>query len=179
MKNLEKSVNHVMKRINACIASNCIYDKIDNNFGTSKDMGFPTDFKDFRRMIGNPYSKVLKQYQDMAPFQEDYHYAIQEHHWVISLKSRKIGATDTAITSFALNAFDRYAGHDMMIVAGNELRIAKEILLRFYEFFTDLSVHDFDTLNFSMLYCHAFPVSFTEPSKDILLFSLSVKIPTF
>lgn len=100
-------------------------------------MGFPTDIINFRRMIGNPYSKVRKQFQDMAPFQVDYHEAIQDYHWVIPLKSRKIGATDTAITSFALNTFDRYVGHDVMIVAGNELRIAKEILLRFYEFFED------------------------------------------
>src|SRR3989338_1177630 len=145
MKNLEKTVNQVQKRIEACLASNGIFDKIGNNSRTSqkenqtasKDMGFPTDFINFRRMIGNPYSKVLDKVQDMAPFQEDYHNAIQEFHWVIPLKSRKIGATDTAITSFALNCFDRYTGHDVMIVAGNELRIAKEILLRFYEFFTD------------------------------------------
>lgn len=140
MKNYEKAVKHVMKRRAhlAASASNGIsYDKDDNNFGTSKDMGFPTQFIDFRRMIGNPYSKTLNKFQDMASFQEDYHNAIQEFHWVIPLKSRKIGATDTAITSFALNCFDRYTGHDVMIVAGNELRIAKEILLRFYEFFTD------------------------------------------
>src|SRR3989338_6190711 len=144
MKNFEKAVKHV-KRIEARRALNDIsYDKIDHNSRTShknltasKNMGFPTDFVDFRRMIGNPYSKVLDKVQDMAPFQEDYHNAIQEFHWVIPLKSRKIGATDTAITSFALNCFDRYTGHDVMIVAGNELRIAKEILLRFYEFFTD------------------------------------------
>lgn len=103
----------------------------------SKDNGFPTDIVNFRRMIGNPYSKTRKKYQDFAQFQVDYHEAIQDFHWVIPSKSRKIGATDTAITSFALNAFDRYAGHDVMIVAGNELRIAKEILLRFYEFFED------------------------------------------
>lgn len=131
-------MNQVMKRIEAHLASNgMLYDKIGNNYGTSKDMGFPIRFLDFRRMIGNPYSKTLNKSQDMAPFQEDYHNAIQEHHWVIPLKSRKIGATDTAITSFALNCFDRYTGHDVMIVAGNELRIAKEILLRFYEFFMD------------------------------------------
>lgn len=135
-----------MKRIEAHLASNgMLYDKIDSNSRTynkdsltaSKDRGFPTDLIGWRRMIGNPYSKVLNKSQDMAPFQVDYHNAIQEYHWVISLKSRKIGATDTAITSFALNCFDRYVGHDVMIVAGNELRIAKEILLRFYEFFTD------------------------------------------
>ena len=88
-------------------------------------------------MIGNPYSKVRHVYQDLAQFQVDYHEAIQDFHWVIPLKSRKIGATDTALTSIALNVFDRYSGHDAMIIAGNELRIAKEILLRFYEFFED------------------------------------------
>lgn len=145
MKNLEKSVNHIQRRIESCIVSNGLsYDNIGSNSVTSqenpmvsRDMGFPIDFIDFRRMIGNPYSKVLNQFQDMASFQEDYHNAIQEFHWVITKKSRKIGATDTAITSFALNCFERYLGHDVMIVAGNELRIAKEILLRFYEFFTD------------------------------------------
>lgn len=108
----------------------------------SKDYGFPTDILNFRRMIGNPYSKVRDQYQDFAQFQIDYHEAIQDFHWVIPTKSRKIGATDTSITSFALNTFDRYAGHDAMIVAGNELRIAKEILLRFYEFFEDRQHED-------------------------------------
>jgi len=103
----------------------------------SKDYGFPTDILNFRRMIGNPYSKVRGMEQDMAQFQIDYHEAIQDFHWVIPAKSRKIGATDTAITSIGLNVFDRYSGHDAMIVAGNEVRIAKEILLRFYEFFED------------------------------------------
>jgi hypothetical protein len=108
----------------------------------SKTYGFPTDLVNFRRMIGNPYSKVRNQYQDMSQFQVDYHEAIQDFHWVIPAKSRKIGATDTAITSIALNVFDRYAGHDCMIVAGNEVRIAKEILLRFYEFFEDKTHED-------------------------------------
>ena len=108
----------------------------------SKTYGFPTDILNFRRMIGNPYSKVRNQYQDFAQFQEDYHDAIQDFHWVQVLKSRKIGSTDTGITSFALNTFDRYAGHDEMLVAGNELRVAKEILLRFYEFFEDRQHED-------------------------------------
>jgi len=108
----------------------------------SKDKGFPTDILNFRRMIGNPYSKVREKYQDFAQFQIEYHEAIQDHHWVIPTKSRKIGATDTAITSFALNTFDRYAGHDEMLVSGNELRISKEILLRFYEFFEDRQHED-------------------------------------
>ena len=101
------------------------------------DFGFSTDLVWFRRMIGNPVSKITNLEQDMAPFQVDYHNAIQDFHWIIPLKSRKLGATETAITSIALNCFDRYIGHDIMIVAGNEVRVAKEILLRFYEFFED------------------------------------------
>ena len=59
MKNLEKTVNHVQKRIEACLASNGMFDKIGNNSRTlkkenqtaSKNMGFPTDFVDFKSIM--------------------------------------------------------------------------------------------------------------------------------
>lgn len=103
----------------------------------TKDWNFTTNFLYFRKMIGNPVSKITDEEHDMAQFQIDYHNAIQMFHWAIMLKSRKIGATETVNTSIGLNCFDRYVAHDAMIIAGNELRIAKEILLRFYELFMD------------------------------------------
>lgn len=103
----------------------------------TKSWDFTTDFLYFRKMLGNPISKITNEEHNMAPFQIDYHNSVQMFHWVILLKSRKIGATEAANTSIALNCFDRYVGHDIMIIAGNELRIAKEILLRFYELFMD------------------------------------------
>lgn len=107
----------------------------------STDYGFPTDFIDFNRMIGNPTSKITNIQQDMTKFQLHYHNAIQTWHTVEFNKSRKLGATESFIRSAALNCFDRYKGHDVMIIAGNEVRIANEILLRFDELFRD-TYHD-------------------------------------
>ena len=107
----------------------------------STDYGFPTDFIDFNRMIGNPTSKITNVQQDMTKFQLHYHNAIQTWHTVEFNKSRKLGATESFIRSAALNCFDRYKGHDVMIIAGNEVRIANEILLRFDELFRD-TYHD-------------------------------------
>jgi len=103
----------------------------------STDYGFPTDFILFNRMIGNPISKITSVQQDMTGYQEHYHNAIQTHHFVEFLKSRKLGATESWNRSTALNCFDKYKGHDVMLIAGNEVRIANEILIRFDELFRD------------------------------------------
>ncbi|AJZ75175.1 hypothetical protein SU86_000870 [Candidatus Nitrosotenuis cloacae] len=103
----------------------------------TKNWSFTTDIIYFRRMLGNPLSKLTGQIQDLAPFQVDYHMAIQTQHRVIMNKSRKLGATETVNTSFALNVFDRYAGHDILYGAGNELKVAREVLYRLYELFMD------------------------------------------
>lgn len=107
----------------------------------STNYGFPTDFILFNRMIGNPISKITGVQQDMAEFQERYHLAIQYWHFVQFLKSRKLGATESWNRSTALNCFDKYEGHDVMLIAGNEVRIANEILIRFDELFRD-KYHD-------------------------------------
>lgn len=101
------------------------------------DWGFSNDFQTFNRMLGNPVSKITGVTQDMAPFQEHYHDAIQTHHTLEFIKSRKLGATETFNRSCAINCFDRYMGHDVMIIAGNEVKVAGEILIRFDELFRD------------------------------------------
>jgi len=108
----------------------------------TKDFGFFKDVRLFRRMIGNPRSKLTNELQDLADFQVEYHQAIQDHHTVELLKSRKLGATETAITGFGLNAFDRYAGHDCMIIGGNKESVAVEILVRYDELFHDRTQPD-------------------------------------
>lgn len=95
------------------------------------------DFVEFNQSIGLPLNRNNGQPQSMTQYQIEYHNSIQTHHKVIVNKSRKIGATEAAVRSISLNAFDRYAGHDVMIVAGNELRIAREILTRIDELFYD------------------------------------------
>lgn len=103
----------------------------------TKNYGFPTDFKKFNKMIGYPINRNTNKPSPMTQYQIEYHDAIQKYHKVMINKSRKIGITEAAIRSIALNCFHRYAEHDIMIIAGNELKIAKEILLRLYELFKD------------------------------------------
>lgn len=95
------------------------------------------NFVEFNEMIGNPVSKMTGQSQPMTWYQKEYHDSIQQYHKIIVNKARKIGATEAVMRSIAFNCFYRYTGHDVMIIAGNELRIAREILLRFNELFED------------------------------------------
>ena len=97
----------------------------------------PDEFQKFNKAIGLPTNRKTGKLQKMTPYQIEYHDAIERHHKVIVNKSRKIGATEAALRSISLNVFKRYSGHDVMLVAGNELRIAKEILTRFNELFVD------------------------------------------
>lgn len=105
--------------------------------GKTRSNDFPANFQKFNKMIGYPLNRNTNRTSPMTPYQIDYHNSIQKHHKVIVNKSRKIGITEAAIRSIALNCFDRYQGHDVMMVAGNELNIAREILLRLYELFQD------------------------------------------
>jgi len=102
-------------------------------------------------MIGFPQNRNLNEPQEMTPYQTQYHDKINKFHRIIVNKSRKIGATEAVIRSIAMNVFDRYQGHDIMIVAGNELRIATEILKRLDELFRDKPRSGY---------------SFKEPGKD-------------
>lgn len=108
----------------------------------NRDMGTPESFKDYNRMIGNPFSKITNISADITPFQERYHFAINHYHLVEYLKSRKLGATETAIRSISKNVFERYLGHDIIVVAGNQLNTAKEILKRLDELFHDKKHED-------------------------------------
>lgn len=102
-----------------------------------KEPALTTNFQTFNKMIGYPINRNSNRPQEMTPYQIEYYNAIQKYHKVLLNKSRKIGATEAVIRSIALNVFGRYKGHDVMIVAGNELQIAREILIRLNELFHD------------------------------------------
>lgn len=109
-----------------------------NNSNYKKNFNYiPTDFEKFNEAIGLPLNRNSGLPQRMTPYQIQYHEAIEKHHKVIVNKSRKIGATEAVLRSIAFNVFGRYAGHDVIIVAGNLLRIATEILKRLDELFYD------------------------------------------
>jgi len=124
--------------------------EINKNYRTNENKDFPKlgkdiprNFQEFNKMIGWPINRNTNRPQKMTDYQITYHNTIQRYHKVILNKTRKGGFTDSAIRTIALNIFGHYAEHDTMIVAGNELIIAREILDRFNDLFekgfTDLN----------------------------------------
>lgn len=95
------------------------------------------DFQKFNQAVGFPINRNTGLPQQMTKYQIQYYDAVKKYHQVIVNKSRKIGATEAALRIIAMNCLGRYAGHDVMIVAGNELRISKEFLKRVNELFMD------------------------------------------
>lgn len=93
----------------------------------------PKDFERFNKIIGLP--SVADKSPTIFSYQKDIDSAINKDHRVIINKSRKIGATETVLRSIAKNCFERYAGYNVMIVAGNRQAQAEELLARFDKLF--------------------------------------------
>lgn len=111
--------------------------KLDN--AKSKNSGplIPTDYTDYNQMIGLPISRITNKPAPITWYQKQYHDDIQKYHHQLVNKTRKGAFTEAAIRSISLNCFARYAGHDIIMAAGNEVSIIKEILVRFDELFKD------------------------------------------
>ena len=113
------------------------------------DIRLPAGFILFNRMVGNPKHPNTGEPTDVFDFQVEYFEAVVEHHQVILNKSRKIGATETALRILAYNCFNhyderdrlvekgRYIGHTIMIVAGNNQTIANTFIQRFKNIFRE------------------------------------------
>ncbi len=87
-------------------------------------------------MVGNPIHPGTGQPTDIFDYQEEYEEAWNLHHKLILNKSRKIGATETALRIIAFNCFNgKYVGHRVMIVAGNKQQVANRFLERFLAIF--------------------------------------------
>ena len=111
-------------------------------------VGTPVDFIEFNRMVGNPIHPNTEQPTDIFDYQLEYFNAVHLKHKVILNKSRKIGATETALRIIAYNCFDhydkdgnkikgKYVGHHIMIVAGNKQSVANKFVKRFRNIFKD------------------------------------------
>ena len=100
----------------------------------------PKKFSDFNRVIGLP--SLPESPGRVFSYQVEIDDAINKHHRIIINKSRKIGVTETVLRSIAKNCFSRYAGFNVMIVAGNRQKQAEDTLSRFdklfHKGFTDL-----------------------------------------
>jgi len=89
----------------------------------------------FNENLGNPISRILNKRVRQVDHLIEYEFDVEKYHSEVVNKTRKGGFTDGRIRGIARQVFKRYAGHDVMIVAGNELVIAMEILDRFDELF--------------------------------------------
>jgi hypothetical protein len=103
---------------------------------TNKNPNVPEGFKEFNHMVGPPVHPATGEPSDVFDYQEEYEQAWNTHHKLILNKSRKIGATETALRIIAFNCFNgRYDGHRVMIVAGNKQEVANRFIERFIAIF--------------------------------------------
>ena len=102
----------------------------------TKEFNVPTDFGKFNDMIGSPIHPGTGERTPIFDYQDEYFKAWQKHHKLILNKSRKIGATETALRIIAYNCIlGRYSGHRVMIVAGNKQEVANRFIQRFKSLF--------------------------------------------
>lgn len=94
-------------------------------------------FRDFNESIGNPYSRITDKRAAITPYQQEYHDSINKYNMIILTKTKKGGFTDAFLRHTAIETFDRYAGHEMLLMAGNSAQIALDLLDRFNLLFED------------------------------------------
>lgn len=95
----------------------------------------PTTSYEFNRLIGFPLHPETLRPSPILDYQLEYIKAVHEHHRVIFNKSRKIGATETALRAICEQCYGNYIGHNVIIVAGNRQDEANVFLERFEDLF--------------------------------------------
>ena len=98
----------------------------------------PVDnFKEFNRVVGNPKLPATGEANDIFDYQEAYEKEWNTHHKLILNKSRKIGATETALRIIAYNCMNGtyLPHHRIMILAGTKQDMSNRFLARFKAIF--------------------------------------------
>ncbi len=111
--------------------------KAETKVELMKQIALPRNYKNYNEIIGLPVSRITNKPNPITWYQEQYHDDIQKYHHELINKTRKGAFTEAAIRSISLNCFDRYAGHDVIMAAGNAVSIIKEVMIRFDELFKD------------------------------------------
>lgn len=101
----------------------------------------PQDFLKFNDMIGLPRDPTNKKPMALMDYQRDFFKAIEhtEHHKFILLKSRQIGCTELILRILAYRCFNKYAGGNIIIIAGTRELTTKVIVQRFKNLFYNIS----------------------------------------
>lgn len=97
----------------------------------------PLDPQKFNKLIGYPKHPSTLVPSPILDYQLEYIKAIMNDLRVILNKSRKIGATETALRAICQQCYSEYIGHNVLIVAGNRQPEANVMLERFKDLFVD------------------------------------------
>jgi hypothetical protein len=96
------------------------------------------DFRAFNTCVGNPVHPATGIPTEIFDYQLEYEYNWNKYHKLLLNKSRKIGATETALRIIAYNCLNgTYANHRVMIVAGNNQDVANRFMERFVAIFAN------------------------------------------
>jgi hypothetical protein len=95
----------------------------------------PSDPVKFNELIGLPLHPATLIPSPLLDYQLAYINLIHNHHRIIFNKSRKIGATETALRAICQQCYGDYIGHNVIIVAGNRQDEANIFLERFEDLF--------------------------------------------
>jgi len=112
-----------------------------------KQTGYPAikkfSFQEFNKALGWPYSRITDQRVKMTTYQIKYHHSIKKYHKILLNKTKKGAFTEGFIRHAAKEVFDSYAGHEIVIMAGNKASIALDVMERFDALF-DNGLTDYD-----------------------------------
>ena len=108
--------------------------EIDNSALTKPDID-ALDYVEFNERIGLPFSRITDERAPMTKYQIEYSEAINKYHSILLNKTKKGGFTDAFLRHVAHQVFHRYAGHEVVLVAGNKEPIARDIMTRLYDLF--------------------------------------------
>jgi len=94
-------------------------------------------YTQYQERLGLPWSRITNKRVPLTTYQITYHNTIKKYHKVLVNKTKKGGFTDGFIRHTATEAFDTYAGHEVVLMAGNKASIALDVLKRFNLLFED------------------------------------------
>lgn len=115
-------------------ATKQVYKHEPESMVTSAGPNIPREsFKLYNRTVGNPIHPATSERTDIFDYQEQYEHDWNKYHKLLLNKSRKIGATETALRIILYNCMNgTYKSHHrVMIVAGNNQDVANRFLARF------------------------------------------------
>lgn len=95
------------------------------------------DYQSFNEAIGWPYSRITDKRVKMTTYQIVYHESIKKYHKILLNKTKKGAFTEAFIRHTAMEVFGKYAGHEIVFMAGNRASIALDVMERFNLLFED------------------------------------------